>query len=180
MFISTFAYENIWFHPRMIPHSKPAESTSCSKITDTTSIAIDLSQALRGNSRVPFLQLSRYKHSGDISTIEISLQNLICLIFVYGINIFPCNESYHKYNIFCISIIWSIPSYIWLTFLKHSAWSRILWSTLNDDTMENHALWILLNIPSMVVTPEVALSEIMQSVNIKDYKWWEQSENLKQ
>jgi len=55
MFISTFAYENIWFHPRMIPHSKPAESTSCSKITDTTSIAIDLSQALRGNCRVPFL-----------------------------------------------------------------------------------------------------------------------------
>jgi len=59
MFISTFGYENVWFHPRMIPHSKPAESTSCSKITDTTSIAIDLSQALRGNCRVPFLVFSK-------------------------------------------------------------------------------------------------------------------------
>jgi len=48
---------------------------------------------------ISWTYLSRYKHSGDISTIEISLQNLICLIFVYGINIFPCNESYHKYNI---------------------------------------------------------------------------------
>ena len=37
---------------------------------------------------ISWTYLSRYKHSGDISTIEISLQSLICLIFVYGINIF--------------------------------------------------------------------------------------------
>lgn len=58
MFISTFGYENVWFHPRVIPRSKPAENTSCSKITDTTSIAIDLSQALRGNCRAPFLVIN--------------------------------------------------------------------------------------------------------------------------
>jgi len=31
MFISTFGYENVWFHPRMIPHSKPAQCTGLAR-----------------------------------------------------------------------------------------------------------------------------------------------------
>ena len=45
-----FGYDKIWFHPCMIPYSKPAQSTSCSKIATTTSIVNGPSRASRGNA----------------------------------------------------------------------------------------------------------------------------------
>jgi len=46
-----------------------------------------------GPQDISWTYLSTYKHSGDIFTIGITLQNLICLMWLYGISIFSGNES---------------------------------------------------------------------------------------
>ena len=86
-------------------------------------------------------------------------------MFVYGSTIFSCNESYDlSYN---ISLFQSF-------YLFHHTWLRFLSPCLMSDFVVlakwhhgESCCWILLNIPCKAVTPEITLSEIMQSVKIK-------------